>query len=91
MDRAIVFFLNFIFVLRLTAFALGAIDETTRLRLFLLGCAGLFLALSLVGLIRSSASQKLPFRDLSYCLGIDEIYESLGSLFRKRQIRATEC
>jgi hypothetical protein len=50
------FFLNFIFGLRFTAFALGAIDETTRLRLFLLGCAGLLLAFSLVGLIRSSAS-----------------------------------
>jgi len=50
------FFLNFIFVLRLTAIAVGAIGETTQLRLFFLGCAGLFLVFSLVGLIRSSAS-----------------------------------
>jgi hypothetical protein len=50
------FFLNLIFVLRFTAIALGAIGETTQLRLFFLGCAGLLLVFSLVGLIRSSAS-----------------------------------
>jgi hypothetical protein len=50
------FFLNFIFALRLAAIVLGAIGETTRFRLFFLGCAGLLLVFSLVGLIRSSAS-----------------------------------
>jgi hypothetical protein len=50
------FLLNFIFVVRFTAIAVGAIGETTRLRLFFLGCAGLLLVFSLVGLIRSSAS-----------------------------------
>jgi len=50
------FLLNFIFVVRFTAIAVGAVDETTRLRLFVLGCACLVLVFSLVGLIRSSAS-----------------------------------
>ena len=50
------FLLNFIFVVRFTAIAVGAVDETIRLRLFVLGCACLVLVFSLVGLVRSSAS-----------------------------------